>query len=84
MKRVKMVDMVVAMYGDFALYGASRHPNANHPRFWGIDSDEPFALFYARVPDGERLGYDEHDPTLTEALENHGTGMQWFDDGYEG
>lgn len=90
-KKGGKTDMVVAVYGDHSLYGASADPLATDPRYWmqlRID-DEPHALFYAKVPH-DLVGF--YDPltkarpvTLVEALEKQGvSGEQWFDDGYEG
>jgi hypothetical protein len=67
-------DLIVAIYGDHAVYGASDNERADSPRFWQqlLSDGEPFALFHAHdVP--EEIASD---------LIAQGTQEQAFHDGY--
>jgi hypothetical protein len=70
----KLRELVVAVYGDGAVYGASSSEHAGNPRYWlSLRLEhEPHQLFRAKVP--EKLAAD---------LEKQGIhGEQVFDDGY--
>ncbi len=67
------VDLVIAYYGDHALFGATRRGGSN-PRYWiGLRLEhEPHSLYWARgVPE-----------KLAAELEAQGTSDQEFSDGY--